>query len=195
MDKQEEILIKHWNKVTSRPFDESTKMHMKYVFDAMQEYSDKVNKKLLDRIAELEAENAQKMWPARTHASPILEEFFKKKPSDDNLFVGEWTNVNDKLPEIGGFYITTQDIDDGEPPLTWPLNFNVGQKKWFRDIDEKDEEFGVLAWMELPKPMNTNWKPELIIPPPITLDEFERNIYGQCPHGENMTNCVICNNI
>lgn len=129
----------------------------------------KSEKQFRDRISELEA---------------YINELRKER---------EWIPVSKRLPDLSDFYITTQDLEDGEPPLTWPFYFSSKTKKWFRDMDEKDEEFNILGWQIKPKPMLTNWKPEPLNIPPISMDEYEMTVYGQCVHGENMANCDICN--
>lgn len=104
----------------------------------------------------------------------------------------KWISVDNKTPDVTGIFLVTQDLQDNQPPITWALIFNRDSKTW--TIDDSDIiENNVIAWRELPAPMNTNFKQEPLDQNPVSLDEFERVIYGQCTHGENMANCLICN--
>lgn len=64
-----------------------------------------------------------------------------------------WIPVSERLPELGDCYMTTQDLEDGEGVMSWPLHYESKTKKWFQDIDHKEPfDHPVLAWQERPKP-------------------------------------------
>lgn len=64
-----------------------------------------------------------------------------------------WIPVSERLPDLGDCYMTTQDLEDGEGVMSWPLHYDANSKRWFQDIDHK-EPFNnpVLAWQERPAP-------------------------------------------
>lgn len=151
------------------------------IMEAMQEFSDLTNKSLLDQndaLIKADLEQLEIIHSLRDRIYEIERE--------------KWISVDDKLPDMTGIFLVTQDLQDNQPPITWALIFNRDSKTW--TIDDSDViENNVIAWRELPAPMNTNFKQEPLEQKPVSLDEFERVIYGQCIHGENMANCSICN--
>lgn len=56
MGNKEEIFKKHFELVSGKKADDMVVSHMKYVQDAMQEYSDQQNKQLLDKVKEKDSE-------------------------------------------------------------------------------------------------------------------------------------------
>ena len=60
-----------------------------------------------------------------------------------------WIPVEERLPEVDGFYIATMDgeIVDQEEPFTGLAEFE--KRKW---IDDEDDYRCVIAWRPLPEP-------------------------------------------
>lgn len=110
----------------------------------------------------------------------------------------EWISVDMKLPELSGEYNVTWDIEDGDYPVVTSMDYDSKTKIW-TDPRGTGEPENILFWCEKPKPPanipKEVWEIKEFKEPfiPKSLDDFERKVYGQCPHGENMINCSECN--
>jgi len=57
------------------------------------------------------------------------------------------------LPKIDDCYETTQDLEDGDEPISWPLHYHAKTKQWFEDVDHTEPfNHPVLAWKERTSP-------------------------------------------
>ena len=73
----------------------------------------------------------------------------------DNDSLDTWVEIRSEadLPKVGDCYETTQDLEDGGEPMSWPLHYDARTKQWFEDIELKQVfEHPVLAWKNRCKP-------------------------------------------
>lgn len=111
----------------------------------------------------------------------------------------KWVSVENP-PELGGEYNVVWNLEDNEYPTVTTMEYDKIKNTWTDIMGAGLTTDKVLYWTELPKPPKNIPKnifeiKELKEPFfPKSLDDFERKVYGQCPHGENMINCSKCTN-
>ena len=82
-----------------------------------------------------------------------LVEFAIRYHAKRNAEAEKWIPVSERLPDLGDCYMTTQDLEDGEGVMSWPLHYDAKSQRWFQDIDHKEPfDHPVLAWQERPSP-------------------------------------------
>lgn len=103
-----------------------------------------------------------------------------------------WMKV-ETPPKLGGEYQVVWNLDDNEYPLVTCMDYDMKSNIWIdpRSTDSPKNDC-VLFWKELdPPPVNIPkelwFEKDALKVEPVSMDEFERNIYGQCVHGERST--------
>lgn len=113
----------------------------------------------------------------------------------DGMNQDDWVSV-ETPPKLSGEYLVTYNLEDNQYPLVTSMDYDCQQKTWSDPRGTNEPQDSVLCWKEQPEAKQGIPKEvwfENIIPQPISVDEFERNIYGQCRHGENLASCEKCN--
>lgn len=114
--------------------------------------------------------------------------------------ITSWKSLKEK-PEFGDEYLVVWKLDDGEYPVVTSMDYDKIKDIWTdpRSNDTAIHPSSLIFWTNLPEaPKNIPkevWEIKEFTEPfvPHTLNDFERTVYGQCPHGENMTRCSKCN--
>ena len=115
MDKKQEILKKHWHKKTDLPFDDITKQHLSYVFNAMDEYSEE----LLERIAEWK-NTAREYFDKLELREKELNEIIDLS----NLKIAELEKENSDILEFAKYY-HNHIMETSKPPFKTRHSINV----------------------------------------------------------------------
>ena len=75
--------------------------------------------------------------------------YSQKKP-----VMSKWISVNDRLPEVGAWYLVIDDFLAGKGKQTMGFLDLAGNTAIWLPLDERDDDYGmaVTHWMPLPEP-------------------------------------------